>query len=105
MSLNFRKSIKAGPFRINLSKSGIGVSAGVKGLRVGKGPRGSYLHAGRGGVYYRKNLSSGSKENLQKKSSIKKQKAQQNSADRKPAKARLWLFIIIAILAIILLAN
>jgi hypothetical protein len=34
-----RKSVKAGPFRFNLSKSGIGVSAGVPGFRVGTGPR------------------------------------------------------------------
>jgi hypothetical protein len=48
-----RKSLRAGPFRVNLSKSGIGVSAGIPGLRVGTGPRGSYVHMGRGGVYYR----------------------------------------------------
>jgi hypothetical protein len=51
-----RKSIRAGPFRFNLSKSGIGMSAGVKGLRVGTGPRGAYVHAGRGGIYYRQSL-------------------------------------------------
>lgn len=53
-----RKSIKAGPFRFNLSKSGVGVSAGVKGFRVGTGPRGNYVHVGRNGVYYRSSLSS-----------------------------------------------
>lgn len=36
MGFNFRKSINAGPFRVNLSKSGVGVSAGVKGFRVTK---------------------------------------------------------------------
>lgn len=58
MSLYIRKSFRAGPLRINLSKSGVGVSAGVKGARVGVGPRGSYVHAGRNGLYYRKNLTS-----------------------------------------------
>lgn len=58
MGVSFRKSMKAGPLRFNLSKSGIGVSAGVKGLRVGTGPRGGYVSAGRGGVYYRKSLGS-----------------------------------------------
>jgi hypothetical protein len=53
-----RKSVKAGPFRFNLSKSGIGVSAGVKGLRIGTGPRGHYVHAGRGGLYYRSSIPS-----------------------------------------------
>lgn len=58
MGFYLRKSFRAGPFRFNLSKSGIGVSTGVKGARVGVGPRGSYVHAGRHGLYYRKNLSS-----------------------------------------------
>ncbi|BBZ24314.1 DUF4236 domain-containing protein [Mycolicibacter hiberniae] len=56
MSFYLRKSIKAGPFRFNLSKSGIGVSAGIPGFRVGSGPRGNYVHIGRGGVYYRATL-------------------------------------------------
>jgi hypothetical protein len=41
MGWRFHRSIKAGPFRINFSKSGVGVSAGVKGFRVGVGPRGT----------------------------------------------------------------
>ncbi len=53
MSFYVRKSIKAGPFRYNLSKSGVGVSVGVPGFRVGTGPRGNYIRAGKGGVYYR----------------------------------------------------
>ena len=36
MGLRFRKAIKAGPVRINLSKSGIGYSIGTKGLRYTK---------------------------------------------------------------------
>jgi hypothetical protein len=48
-----RKSVKAGPFRFNLSKSGVGVSVGVPGFRVGTGPRGNYVFAGRDGFYYR----------------------------------------------------
>jgi hypothetical protein len=51
-----RKSLKAGPFRFNLSKSGIGVSAGVPGFRIGTGPRGNYVHMGRNGIYYRASL-------------------------------------------------
>ena len=52
-----RKSLRAGPLRFNLSKSGIGVSAGIPGLRVGLiGPRGHYIYAGRNGLYYRKTL-------------------------------------------------
>ena len=36
MGLRVRKSVKVGPVRVNLSKSGVGVSAGVKGARVTK---------------------------------------------------------------------
>ena len=42
MGLRYRKSIKMGPFRINLSKSGIGYSVGVKGYRVTKKAGGGY---------------------------------------------------------------
>lgn len=59
MGFYVRKSLKAGPFRFNVSKSGVGVSAGVPGFRVGSGPRGNYVHVGRGGVYYRASLGSG----------------------------------------------
>jgi len=53
VSFYLRKSIKAGPFRFNLSKSGVGVSAGVPGFRVGTGPRGNYVRLGGNGVFYR----------------------------------------------------
>lgn len=59
MGLYLRKSFRAGPVRFNLSKSGLGLSGGVKGARVGVGPRRTYVHAGRHGLYYRKHLSSG----------------------------------------------
>ena len=58
MSFYIRKSLRFGPLRFNLSKSGVGVSAGVKGFRVGSSPRGNYVHMGRGGLYYRASLSS-----------------------------------------------
>ena len=57
MGFYLRKSISVGPFRFNLSKSGVGLSAGVRGFRVGTGPRGNYVHMGRGGLYYRATLS------------------------------------------------
>lgn len=59
MGLYIRKSVRVGPFRFNLSKSGVGVSAGVKGFRFGTGPRGNYIHMGIGGLYYRKSFSPG----------------------------------------------
>lgn len=59
MGFYLRKSVSAGPFRFNLSRSGVGLSVGVKGLRVGTGPRGNYVHMGRGGLYYRASLGGG----------------------------------------------
>jgi hypothetical protein len=56
MGFYIRKSLSVGPFRLNLSRSGLGASFGVKGARIGVGPRGTYVHAGRGGLYYRQTL-------------------------------------------------
>ncbi len=58
MGIYFRKSIGVGPLRLNLSKSGVGASVGVKGARLGVNSRGAYVHLGRGGVYYRQTLAS-----------------------------------------------
>lgn len=56
MPFYIRKYVTLGPFRINFSKSGVGLSVGVRGFRVGTGPRGHYVHMGAGGVYYRRTL-------------------------------------------------
>jgi len=54
-----RKAFRFGPLRFNLSKSGVGISAGVKGARVGVDARGKgYVAGGRGGLYFRKRLAS-----------------------------------------------
>ena len=57
MGFYLRKSVKLGPFRVNFSKSGVGVSTGIPGFRIGTGPRGDYVHVERGGTYYKKSLS------------------------------------------------
>jgi hypothetical protein len=41
---------------MNLSQSGIGVSVGVPGFRVGSGPRGSYVRLGAKGIFYQASL-------------------------------------------------
>ncbi len=47
MAFRFRKSYKIAPgVRVNLSKGGLGVSAGTKGARVGVGPKGKYVSGG-----------------------------------------------------------
>ncbi len=63
MSFFLRKQIKLGKFfRLNLSKSGLGISGGITGLRLSAGPRGLQFNAGRHGLYYRKSLN-GIKQN------------------------------------------
>jgi hypothetical protein len=59
MAFYLRKAFKVGPLRLNLSKSGLGLSTGVTGARIGLSPRGAYVHGGRHGIYYRKYLKKG----------------------------------------------
>jgi|GEM_PF-2205174 len=64
MPFYIRKAFSSGPIRLNLSKGGLGFSVGVKGARLGVNSKGqAYVHGGRHGVYYRKNLGGGTKEN------------------------------------------
>lgn len=53
MGFYVRKSLRAGPFRFTMSPSGLGVSVGFPGFKVGSGPRGNYVHIGGQGIYYR----------------------------------------------------
>jgi Protein of unknown function (DUF4236) len=55
-----RKALRFGPLRVNLSRAGVGLSAGVTGARFGLDATGHpYVHAGRGGLYYRRRWPSG----------------------------------------------
>lgn len=59
MGFHLRKSFKCGPFRFNLSNSGVGVSVGVPGARIGVDSKGrTYVGGGKGMFRYRKVLSS-----------------------------------------------
>jgi len=62
MGWYLRKSFGFGSLRVNLSKSGIGYSLGVRGARIGVNSRGTYIRMGRGGVYYQKYLETRSAE-------------------------------------------
>jgi hypothetical protein len=53
MSFYLRTSIKVGPVRLNMSRSGLGASVGAPGFRVGAGPRGTYVSLGGGLASYR----------------------------------------------------
>jgi hypothetical protein len=65
MGFFIRKPIRFGPIRLNLSNWGVGLSAGVKGARVGIRPNGqTYVYGGRHGLYYRQNLTSSTGPNV-----------------------------------------
>lgn len=60
MGFSFRKSVKIGPIRLNASKSGIGISGGVKGARISVSPKGKVSTSiGANGVYYRSQIGGG----------------------------------------------
>lgn len=62
MGWNFRKSVNlGGGLRLNFSKSGVGISGGVKGFRVSSNSRGKRLYASipGTGLYYTKSLGKG----------------------------------------------
>ncbi|MCH8569007.1 MAG: DUF4236 domain-containing protein [Balneolales bacterium] len=58
MPFFIRKSVSFGPLRVNLSKGGVGLSAGVTGARVGLNRHGTYVAGGRHGFYYRDKIGS-----------------------------------------------
>ncbi|MFD0672228.1 DUF4236 domain-containing protein [Cohnella sp. GCM10027633] len=81
MGFYIRKSVSFGPVRFNLSKSGIGVSVGVKGFRYGISPRGSYIHMGRGGLYYKTMLTKKTASQPRQRETEQPQYIQIESAD------------------------
>jgi hypothetical protein len=57
MGLSFRKSIKLNKnSRLNISKSGLGISTGIKGLRIGISLKGIRLSSTRKGFSYQKTI-------------------------------------------------
>jgi hypothetical protein len=100
MGIRFRKSFKAGPVRVNLSKSGIGASVGVKGARVGIDAKGNaYAAGGKGGVYFRENLGSKDGENTQANTrggNVEEEKGKNVASFQMKSKTTaylLWLFL------------
>jgi len=57
MGWSYRKSFGAGPFRLNLSKSGVSYSVGVRGARVNFSSRGTYVNLSSHGISYRSKIS------------------------------------------------
>jgi tetratricopeptide (TPR) repeat protein len=60
MGIRYQKRINiiGNLVRLNISKTGVGVSAGVRGARISKGPGGTYISVGipGSGLYYRKRI-------------------------------------------------
>jgi hypothetical protein len=83
MGFYLRKAFSFGPVRLNLSRSGLGMSVGVTGARLGVGPRGSYVHLGRGGVYYRQTL--GGRGGTQRRQPTPVVEPSLSAVDSKPA--------------------
>lgn len=94
MGFRFRKSIKLGPARINLSKSGIGYSVGTKGFRVTKKARGgTRMTASIPGTGISYSTSSGGKKTSRKASASSRSyaKASSGSQNKGCLNAFLWL--------------
>ena len=69
--LRVQKRISLGKFlRLNISKSGVGISARLAGFTIGTGPRGPYINfdlPGRTGLSYRKQLGGKKKDSADRK--------------------------------------
>jgi Protein of unknown function (DUF4236) len=93
MGFYIRKSFRAGPIRFNLSKSGIGLSTGIKGFRVGMGSRGAYISGGAHGIYFRENLGTGRKLAAGKNSSLPNKGSNLPNQKINPVQPKLFLLV------------
>ena len=88
MGFRFRKSFKAGPVPINLSKSGIGYSVGTKGFRVtkkaGGGTRTTTGIPGTGVSYVKDSSSAKTKSPTKKASSAATSKPKKSKCNHNP---------------------
>lgn len=101
MGLRFRKSFKAGPARVNLSKSGVGFSVGTKGYRVTKMANGRTRKTasipGTGVSYVTE--SSKKKNDTKESTSTSKSNFKRNplNHNNQPNKKKRWLYILLFI--------
>lgn len=101
MNWTFRKSKKVGPLRVTLGKGGLGISAGVKGLRVGIGPRGPYTTVSLPGTGLRSTTYHGRRT---PSATPLAPRAQDEATLRPPAPSNPWIFVAL-IGGIVLLAE
>lgn len=81
MGFFLRRRKAFGPFALNFSTKGIGISTGVKGARLSIGPNGTFVHLGRQGFYYRKKIGGFSERNNQRH--IKEQSVEEMPVESK----------------------
>lgn len=80
MGFFFRRRANFGPFALNFSTKGIGISTGVTGARVSMGPNGTFVHLGRQGFYYRKKIGGFSEKS--KNNNIQQELTQEDESNR-----------------------
>lgn len=81
MGLRFRKSINIGPLRLNFSKSGVGMSVGVKGFRVGRSAKGkttATVSLPGTGISYVQNLDPDKLKDAAEELTVKKEKTKKS---------------------------
>ena len=101
MGMYLRKTKKIGILNINMSKSGIGWSVGPRGMRIGHGPRGTYVRGGRGPMRYQKTLKSSSQTQAKRVTAPQVTPSSATpKAPRTKSRARLFLFIAVGCLVI-----
>ena len=111
MGFNFRKSIKVGPARINISKSGVGYSVGTKGARISKSAKGkTKITTGipGTGVSYSKSIGGKKKSKKQAKTNSKQRqkstkaaKVQSALPTRAPAEKSWFMAVVMAIVGFV----
>ena len=84
--------------RLNISKSGIGVSAGVKGFRVGVGPRGGTMRVSvpGTGIGYEVRTKAGKRQRSRtvKSQTVKSQSVATEQDQHEPRRGHPWLWIL-----------
>lgn len=100
----FRKSVRLGGARLNLSKSGLGASIGAGGMRVGTGPRGSRLSMSKGGLTFRRGIfRKGRREAVSREDFETEQEYLASQATARGVLSYLFVSVVKAVLIVLLL--
>ena len=108
MGLSYRKSKNLGAgLRLNSSRSGVGMSWGVKGFRVGIGPKGTRTTFSIPGTGIRYQTESRNRRAIRSKLYQQGYRIEEQDAQNQPPKKKrkIWLWVLIGLFAIGGLAN